>query len=292
MPISLDNRWIHGSPDCLASADPPLQVHALDGDTFILRQSKCLSFEAPFLYLFFGTERAILWDTGAQPVAGRHLPLREVVSGLVAEWSARNRRTVELVVAHTHGHEDHVFGDDQFAGLPRTTVVSPTLAGVRAFFGLADWPEENAVYDLGGRPLTLIPTPGHEPSHVAVYDARTGILVTGDVFYPGFLYVRDWTAYRASIDRLAAFAASHPVTYLLGCHIEMTRTPGVPYPSGTIYQPEEHELRLLPRHLSELADGIAALGDRPVRRVFDDFIIEPVQSPLPGTPADSHTPAP
>ncbi|HZF13508.1 MAG TPA: MBL fold metallo-hydrolase [Thermoanaerobaculia bacterium] len=276
MAISLDVRWIHGSPDCVASADPPLQVHALDGDTFILRQSKCLSFEAPFLYLFFGTERAILFDTGAQPVAGRQLPLREVVSGLVAEWSAGNRRPADLVVAHTHGHEDHVFGDDQFAGQPRTTIVPPTLDGVGAFFGLADWPEGSAVFDLGGRPLTLIPTPGHEPSHVAVYDERTGILITGDVVYPGFLYVRDRAAYRASIDRLARFAATHPVTYLLGCHIEMTRTPGVAYPSGTTYQPEEHELQLLPRHLAELAAGLAVLGDRLVRKVFDDFIVEPV----------------
>jgi hydroxyacylglutathione hydrolase len=260
----------------VASVDPPLQVHALDGDTFILRQSKCLSFEAPFLYLFFGTERAILFDTGAQPVAGRQLPLREIVSGLVSDWSARNGRTIDLVIAHTHGHEDHIFGDDQFAGQPRTTIVPPTLDGVRAFFGLADGPEGSAVFDLGGRPLTLIPTPGHEPSHIAVYDGRTGILVSGDVFYPGFLYVRDWAAYRASIDRLARFAAAHPVTYLLGCHIEMTRAPGVPYPSGTTYQPEEHDLHLFPRHLTELAAALAILGDQPVRKVFDDFIVEPV----------------
>jgi len=274
MAISLDVRWNHGSPDCTASADPPLQVHALDGGTFILRQSKCLSFEAPFLYLFFGRESEILFDTGAQPVPGKHLPLLEVVSGLVADWSTRSGRTIDLVVAHTHGHDDHVFGDDQFVGQPRTTIVPPNLDGVRAFFGFADWPEESAVFDLGGRTLTLIPTPGHEPSHVAIYDARTEILVTGDVVYPGFLYVRDWAAYHASIDRLARFAAAHPVTYLLGCHIEMTRAPEVPYPSGTTYQPEEHELQLLPRHLAELAAGLAALGERPVRKVFDDFIVE------------------
>jgi hydroxyacylglutathione hydrolase len=67
--------WIHGAPDCAASPGPPLQVHRYDPDTFILRQSKCSepgtlaapgpSFEAPFLYLLVGRDRALLLDTGA-----------------------------------------------------------------------------------------------------------------------------------------------------------------------------------------------------------------------------------
>jgi hydroxyacylglutathione hydrolase len=277
MEISLDVRWNHGSPDCVTAADPPFQVHAVDGDTFILRQSKCASFEAPFLYLLFGTDRALLLDTGAEPGPGQPFPLREVVQGIVAEWSVRHKRSsIDLIVAHTHGHDDHIFGDSQLAGQPHTTVVPPALADVRAFFGLADWPRRNAAFELGGRPLTLIPTPGHEPSHVAVYDARTKILVTGDVFYPGFLYVRDWAVYRDSIARLSRFAAGHPVDLLLGCHIEMTRSAGVPFPSGTTFQPEEHSLELRVRHLEELHTAFGSLGDTPVRRVFDDFILEPV----------------
>lgn len=72
----LDVRWIHGAPDCALSADPPLQVYAYDKDTYILRQSKCTHFEAPFLYLLFGTEKALLIDTGAGGV-----PVRSVVQG-------------------------------------------------------------------------------------------------------------------------------------------------------------------------------------------------------------------
>ena len=58
-------RWIHGAPDCANCADPPLQVVAVDQDTYVLRISKCFSFEANFLYLLLGTERAVLFDTGA-----------------------------------------------------------------------------------------------------------------------------------------------------------------------------------------------------------------------------------
>ncbi len=45
--------------------EPPIQVHAYDPHTYVLRQSKATNYEAPFLYLLFGNERAILLDTGA-----------------------------------------------------------------------------------------------------------------------------------------------------------------------------------------------------------------------------------
>jgi hydroxyacylglutathione hydrolase len=278
----LDVRWIHGAAPGGAGIDPPFQVHAFDADTYILRQSKELSFEAPFLYLLFGSERALLLDTGADPGAGRSLPLREVVQGIVDRRRAeRGQAAIELVVAHTHNHDDHVFGDGQLAGRRGITLVSAELEAVRGFFGLADWPEGEARFDLGGRPLTVVPTPGHEVAHVSFYDPRTRILVSGDILYPGFLYVRDWRAFRRSLERLVRLAERVPVRYLLGAHIEMTATPGIAYPSGTLYQPEEHVLQLEPRHLRQLVAALEETGDRPHRIVLPDLIVEPVETPAP-----------
>lgn len=48
---SLDVRWIHGSPSKRRGTDPKIQVYRYDVHTFILRQSKTVSFEAPFLFL-------------------------------------------------------------------------------------------------------------------------------------------------------------------------------------------------------------------------------------------------
>jgi hydroxyacylglutathione hydrolase len=66
-------QWIHGSPDCATNDDEPLQVHAFDDETYILRENKCVNFEGPFLYLLFGTEKALLLDTrgGREAVRGR-----------------------------------------------------------------------------------------------------------------------------------------------------------------------------------------------------------------------------
>jgi hypothetical protein len=143
----LDVRWIHGSPrrrdpGGSAAADPPIQVHAYDPHTFVLRQSKSVHHEAPFLYLFLGNDRALLLDTGATADPGL-FPLRATVDGILNGWLAdRPRPDYELVVAHTHAHSDHVAGDPQFGGRPATTVVPVDVEAVRAFFGIRAWPGE------------------------------------------------------------------------------------------------------------------------------------------------------
>lgn len=272
----LDVRWIHGSPDRALPSDPPFQVHPLDKDTYILRQSKRENFEAPFLYLLFGEERALLLDTGAPGAGGRPLPLRELVDGIIAQWAALHHppASYELVVAHSHGHEDHVAGDGQFAGRPRTRVVATGVAAVAAFFGFAEWPNGTGRFDLGQRELTLLAVPGHLDDHIALYDAQTRILLSGDIFYPGFLFVNDRRAFRLSIARLADFLGRHPVSLLLGSHIEMSRAPRLVYDYGTTYQPFEHALELLPHHLLELHAATEAMGDDLQRKIFDDFVLE------------------
>jgi hydroxyacylglutathione hydrolase len=274
--------WIHGAKDC-HSPEPVFQVHRYASDTYILRQNKCAHFEAPFLYLLLGKRKALLLDTGAEVKGQPPRPLRELVQDLVASWEKQSGSgPISLIVAHTHAHGDHRAGDALFAGQPRTTVVEPTLEGVQRFFGLKSWPEGDATFDLGDRPLTVLPLPGHEPTHIAVYDPRHQLLFTGDTLYPGLLTVRDWPAYRKSVGRLAAFVATHKVAHVLGAHIEMTRRPRELYPLETTYQPEEHVLQLGPKHVEELHRAMEALGDKPGRDVHDEFIIEwipPRQAP-------------
>jgi hydroxyacylglutathione hydrolase len=52
----LDVRWIHGLRGRRGrkGADLTFQVHAYDPHTYVLRQNKAVSSEAPFLYLLFG----------------------------------------------------------------------------------------------------------------------------------------------------------------------------------------------------------------------------------------------
>jgi glyoxylase-like metal-dependent hydrolase (beta-lactamase superfamily II) len=265
VPGSLAVTWMHGSADCAQNTDPEIQVHRYNATTYILRQNKCRTFEAPFVYLLIGTQSALSLDTGATPTA----TLRDAIKGLIGSRP--------LLAAHSHAHGDHTAGDPQFAGQPGIEVVGNTVAAQQAAFAITAWPDTLGHRDLGDRPLDVLAIPGHEATHIAIYDRQTGLLLTGDSLYPGLLFIRDWTAYRASIHRLAQFAATRPISHVLGAHVEMTATPKQVYPYGTVYQPNEHALPLTAAHLMELDAALIQLGPtRPTQTsAHDDFVIDP-----------------
>ena len=164
-------------------------------------------------------------------------------------------------------------GDPQFADRPGTTVVPADVALVRSFFGITDWPTEIVPFDLGGRVLEVTGIPGHHPASIALYDRWTGFLLTGDTVIPGRLYVQDFPAFQESLHRLVALTESRPVTYVMGCHIEMTSRPGRDYPIGVSYQPDEPPLRLTVSQLTAIRDAAARVADRPGVHRLDHAVI-------------------
>lgn len=270
-PGDLDVRWIHGSPDRHRPTDPETQVVHYNEHTVLLRQSKDVSFEAPFMFLLFGNDRALLLDTGAV----RNDQLRGTVDGLIDAWQARHHPDpdYDLVVAHTHGHGDHVAGDASFGDRPRTTVIGREVDAVGEFFGFTGWPEQVVHFDLGGRVLELTGIPGHHPASVLIHDSWTGLLFTGDSVYPGRLYVPDFPAYVDSMRRAVEFAEARTVTHVLGCHIEMTDAPGRDYFPGCRYQPHEPPLQMSVEQLCAVRDAAVSVAAHKGVHRFDDFII-------------------
>jgi glyoxylase-like metal-dependent hydrolase (beta-lactamase superfamily II) len=268
---TLDVQWIHGTPRRARSAEPKIQIHWYDERTAILRQSKTVNYEAPFLYLLIGEERALLLDTGAT-ADPQLFPLRATIDELL------ERRTgspaYPLVVAHTHGHGDHVAADPQFADRSATTIVGRDTDAVRDFFDFGEaWPIGAVPFDLGGRQLTVLGSPGHHKSAITTYDPRTGFLLTGDTVLPGRLYAFDYPAFLATLDRLVAFTQEHEVTHVLGCHVEMRSQPGRDFPLGAAYQPSERAPQMTVEQLKQVRDAAHAVaGHRGVHR-FDDFLI-------------------
>ncbi|MEO8622646.1 MAG: serine hydrolase [bacterium] len=266
---TLRASWAESSEGC--DGRPHFQLHEYNADLYILRQSGCTNYEKPFLYLLFGNGKALLLDTGAKgaDVAG-------AVRDALRRWADHHDgRVPALIVAHSHAHGDHIAGGEQLGALKNTTVVGTTPEAVAAFFGIQNWPTGTATFDLGGRTLDIIPIPGHEKSSIALYDRRTGLLLTGDTMYPGRLYVSDANAFTQSAKRLAAFAADHPIAHVLGAHIEQARTAFLDYPVGTKFQPDEHALELARGHLLELDASLSQMNGVVVRRAMPDFTVWP-----------------
>ena len=273
-PGTLPRHWNTGGPKCMEM--PKWQIHEYNPDLFILRQSGCTDFEMPFLYLFFGKNRGLLWDTGS-----RNGDLVPTLRHVVHEWLERNhRQSITLIVAHSHSHSDHTWGDPAVKAMhdPQIPIefVAPTVEAATKFFGIKNWPLRQGRVDLGGRVLNIVPIPGHDHYAIALYDRQTGIVLTGDNLYPGRLYIPNFTAYKASTERLIAFLEGKPVSYVLGNHIEETSTPFKDFPIGSIYHPNEHRLQLSFGSLLELEDGLKSMERAPHRMAMADFTIWPL----------------
>jgi glyoxylase-like metal-dependent hydrolase (beta-lactamase superfamily II) len=228
------------------------------------------------MFLFIGDKKALLMDTGATGDETA-FPLFRVIDSILGKWKRLKGHELELIVAHTHSHGDHVAADVQFRGKSGTTVVGLSVDSVSSFFKINNWPLGTGSIDLGNRLIDIIPIPGHHRSSIAVYDGATRLLLTGDSFYPGRLYINDWKAFGASVQRLADFATRGKVSHILGNHIEMTNVPRKDYPVGTLFQPDEHRLPLTVRQLQSLNAALKDLGDTPTRKALDHFIIYPVK---------------
>jgi len=177
-------------------------------------------------YLILGEKQALLFDTGMGIS-----DIKKVVEGLTS---------LPVSVMNSHSHNDHVSSNWRFSRIygmdtaftrqsakgsvadaqeevgpgmvcgklpagfdPKSYTVKP--------FHITDWIHGGEKIDLGGRVLEVISTPGHTPDSIALWDARNALLFTGDMYYPGPIYLyrpeTDLDAYETSIGKMAALGA-------------------------------------------------------------------------------------
>ncbi|WP_299009333.1 MBL fold metallo-hydrolase [uncultured Shewanella sp.] len=266
-------QWAHGTENCEDNQEPILDVYQHDVSTFIIRQNKCLTFEAPFIYILIGQNKIVVLDTG------------DIDTDVNFSLYTQIKSTIDLIhqdkewlVIHTHSHNDHLAGDPDFSGRKNVSIAGTTSVDVQHFFGFKNWPNEVAHLELGKRKLTIIPTPGHQEEAISIFDPSTQWLLTGDSLYPGKIYIKNWQAYSKSIRRLVNFSNQHEIKAILGAHIEMTNQPGQYYPIGTQYQPNEHPLTLSVSDLKKLNFTLEKYQEEAPDNelIFDNFIVEPM----------------
>lgn len=145
------------------------------------------------IYLVEGKKKAMLIDNG--------LGTADLVSFI------KTLSTKPLVVVITHGHPDHAGSDYQFsevyihpADMESAKAFSTTeaRAGSTKTMQGANKPAESEIYkgkvydtgllpvkegqvfNLGGRKMQIIETPGHTPGGICLLDVKNKILFTGD----------------------------------------------------------------------------------------------------------------
>ena len=153
-------------------------------------------FGADMCYVVEGQERALVVDTGYG--FGK---LRDTVEQITS---------LPYVVVNTHGHMDHVCGNWQFE--TDTYMHEADLFLIEPEYLEKRWPascektkkepgftggvyvdgervpviqkplplKEHQIFDLGGRELEVLFTPGHTPGCIVLLDAQNRLLIAGD----------------------------------------------------------------------------------------------------------------
>ena len=263
--------WIHGSISAKANTDVRVQVHRYNEHTFILRQNPAIHWEAPFMYLLMGEERALLLDTGATEEA-EYFPLRQVVDRVIARWQRANGVLKMPLLVLTLGSENsQTAALGQFENRPDTVVVGNDSVLRSTVLG-NDWPNKGKL-DLGGRVLDVLPTPGLDESAISVFDGWSGILFTGNTLYPGRLVIRDYPRYLESLEALTDLSREEHLRFILGGRIEMSAEPGLDYMLRSNYRPNERSLQLTVSDLQDARNIVRLIDGREDIHIHDDFIV-------------------
>jgi glyoxylase-like metal-dependent hydrolase (beta-lactamase superfamily II) len=171
-----------------------------------------------------GRDRDVLVDSGMGVVSLRaqaplvtERPLTAVAShthydhiGCHHEFDDRviHRAEAHLLAHPTRANTfaDKYVTDAIFDALPPAPYAAETYAVTAATASRIV--EDGDVIDLGDRHFEVIHTPGHSPGGIALWEAATGVLFSGDIHYDGPLSEPDSEAeiaqYEASMRRLLA----------------------------------------------------------------------------------------
>jgi glyoxylase-like metal-dependent hydrolase (beta-lactamase superfamily II) len=170
-------------------------------------------------YLILGKKRAVLFDTG-MGISN----IKKLVEGLT---------DLPVSVMNSHTHNDHVGDNWRFSDIygmdtaftrenAQAEIIPDAICGTLPTgfdpktyatrpFHIMHWLHGGEKIDLSGRVLEVVSTPGHTPDSISLWDAQNGLLFTGDMYYPGpiFLYrpETDLDAYVASIKKMNALGA-------------------------------------------------------------------------------------
>lgn len=203
--------------------DTWFQVYRIRPGVFAIYEPR--QSEEVISYLVTGSGKALLFDTG-MGISN----IRAVVEELTR---------LPVIVLNSHTHNDHVGDNWRFhdiygmdtgftrrnargsrqaaqAELAPGELCGPLPAGFdrKSYrtrpFTISHWLRGGEKLDLGGRVLQVIAAPGHTPDSIALLDEDHGLLFTGDMYYPGPIFLfrpeTDLDAYVSSIRAMAAMA--------------------------------------------------------------------------------------
>ena len=269
--------WCHALPRPeykslarVATSDPWFEVYKPASNVFAIYEPH--QAEEVISYLIVGNKRALMFDTG--------MGISDI------EKVTTELTNLPIIVLNSHTHDDHVGGNWEFSTVygmdtdftrknalgsredAQAEITPDQICGTlpngfdakayaRRPWRITAYTHDGDRFDLGGRTIEVIATPGHTPDAISLIDRANGLLFTGDTYYPAPIWLfrpeTNLDAYATSIRRLAALAPQ--VRLVLGAH-------NIPVASPTVL------LRLVPAFDSVRAGKVSPIPESPGKVLY------------------------
>lgn len=175
----------------------------IDGHTWV-GTGKLVSNES--MYLIEGNDKAILIDAGTK-IAG----LDKIVKSLT---------TRPVILIATHVHPDHTgtavncFPEIYLnaADIPNVPMFMPNYKGTIKYL------KDGEIFDLGGRQIEVVFTPGHTPGSTSFIDKDAAYGFSGDAFNSYLLLTTNFSTLIASCERMADTLKKFGITHFYTGH--------------------------------------------------------------------------
>ncbi len=153
-------------------------------------------------YLFCGSDKALLIDSGASTTNAREI--------------AESLTDLPLFLINTHADRDHVAGNHAFDEVymsPNEDKNFKRTGGQNKVIPV----KEGDVIDLGDRPLKIIDIPGHTPGSIAILDEKNRVLVSGDTIQNSDIFMfgelRNIDDYIRSLEHMSEYEGTYDTIY-------------------------------------------------------------------------------
>lgn len=205
--LQYDEPVVYEGPDVIIRR---IDAHTWEGNGHLMANES--------IYLVEGDEKALLIDAGTKID-----DLDKIIAGITKK---------PVILAATHVHPDHTGSAIDY--FPEIWINAADMVNVPEFMpnykGKINYLEDGQVFDLGGRQIEVIFTPGHTPGSATFFemgnDRKWGY--SGDAFGSGnLLLTTNFSTLLATTTRIEAYMKRHGIEKMYPGHY-MGKNPETP----------------------------------------------------------------
>jgi len=194
--LNYSEKEVYSGPDVIIRQ---IDEHTWEGNGHLMSNET--------IYIIEGRDKAILLDVGTKIE-----DLDKIVAGITSK---------PITLIATHVHPDHTGSAIHY--FPEIWINAADTVNVPMFMadykGKINYLEDGQVFDLGGRQIEVVFTPGHTPGSASFFDLDSHYGFSGDAFGSGnLLLTTNFSTLLATTTRIESYMKRHSIEKMYPGH--------------------------------------------------------------------------